>query len=276
MNGVNTRAAHGSAVARMTDLSRQLDMTQAQIATARRISVSADDPIAFARAAVLRREQAAALVTQRAIDAGSRRLTASDTALESLGGLVQRAAELALQGANGTLSADDRAAIALEIGELAAQARGLAETRDSDGQRLFGGAIASIPAYGPAWQGGGSAPAVSLDGSSVTSGINAPDIFGVTDTIADTRDLFASLTALQTALAEPDPALRATGLTTAIADIAYHDSRIANVRGGLGARLARLDSETARLEKSKLATNPTCRSSKASICPLPSPGCNAC
>jgi flagellar hook-associated protein 3 FlgL len=260
MTSVNTSAAHASAVARLGDLSRQLDAAQAQIATGRRITAPADDPVAFARASVLRREQAATDATQRAIDAGNRRLTASDTALESLGNLVQRARELALQGANGTLSADDRNAIGIELGELAAQARSLADTRDSDNQRLFGGAIADGPTYGAdaagatVWQGGGRAPAVAIGMAGIASGLGGPEIFGATDAARGSRTLFASLEALRTALADPDPTLRQAGSEAGIADLDGHVTRIADARGVLGARLGRLDSEGERLAKAKLST----------------------
>jgi flagellar hook-associated protein 3 FlgL len=260
MTSINTRAGHLAAVGRLGELSRQLDNVQGQIARARRIDVPADDPVGFARAAVLRREQAAAAATQRGIDAGNRRLSATDTALESLGNLVQRARELALQGANDTQSASDRATIALEIRELAAQARTLAETTDSDGQRLFGGAIANGPAYAPGaegrlvWQGGGSAPAVAIGSSSVASGSDGPSVFGLTDPVADTRDLFATLTALYAALATLDTALRQAGIDTAIGDLDGHIDRIANARGTVGARLSRLESESERLAKAGLAT----------------------
>jgi len=260
MTSINTRAGHLAAVGRLGELSRQLDNVQGQIARARRIDVPADDPVGFARAAVLRREKAAATATQRGIDAGNRRLSATDTALESLGNLVQRARELALQGANGTQSASDRATLALEIRELTAQARALAETTDSDGQRLFGGAIASGPTYAPGtegrlvWQGGGSAPAVGIGSRSIASGSDGPSVFGITDAAADTRDLFATLTALNAALATPDAALRQTGIDTSIGDLDGHITRIANARGTVGARLSRLESESERLAKTSLAT----------------------
>jgi flagellar hook-associated protein 3 FlgL len=260
MTSITTRGGHQAAVAQLGDLARQRDTVQGQIARARRIDGPADDPVGFARAAVLRREQAAALVTQRSIDAGNRRLGATDSALEGLGNLVQRARELALQGASGTQSAADRATIAIEIKELEAQARTLAEASDSDGQRLFGGAIAAGTTYATApdgsrvWQGGGTAPAVAIGTDSVASGLEAPGVFGVTDAFTDTRDLFASLVALRAALAEPDDALRQAGMDTAIGDMDAHINRIANARGIIGARLGRLDAEGERLEKTKLAT----------------------
>jgi flagellar hook-associated protein 3 FlgL len=257
---VNTRAAHTAAVARLSELNRQLDTVQGQISRGRRIDAPADDPVAFARAALLRREQAASTATQRGIDAASRRLTATETTLESVSTLVQRARELALQANNATQSAADRQTIANELRELDAQLRGLADTRDSDGQRLFGGAVGNLPAYGVAadgvtiWQGGGRAPAVNIGTSRVAGGSEGPDVFGVTDAVAGTRDLFAALTALQAALIEPDATLRAAAIGTGIAELDSHVTGLADALGTIGARLGRLDSETDRLGRAHLAT----------------------
>lgn len=54
----------------------------------------------------------------RNIDQASSRVSAMDTALGSAGDLMQRANELALQGANGTIDAGQRLAIAAEIAQL--------------------------------------------------------------------------------------------------------------------------------------------------------------
>ena len=260
MTQVNTRAANIAAVAQMSDLSRQLNDVQGQISRGRRIDAPADDPVAFARAAVLRREAAAHAHTARAIDAANRRLTATDTVLESVGGIVQRARELALQANNATLSATDRATIANELHEAQAQLRSLADSRDSDGQRLFGGAVADRAAYGVdaagviVWQGGGRGPAVKIGGSSVASGSEGPDVFGVTDALAGTRDLFASLSALRSVLIEPDPDLRTAGIETGIADLDGQVTRFSDTRGIIGSRLGRLEAETDRMERADLAT----------------------
>ena len=256
-HGINTRAAHSAATARMSDLSRQLDTVQAQISRAKRIDTPADDPVGFARAAMLHREQAGIAATQRSIDAANRRLTATATALESIAELVQRGRELALAGSNGTLSSADRTTIATELAELEAQFRTLADSRGSDGERLFGGALANGPAYATdasgvtMWQGGGRAPAVTIGNSSVASGIEGPDAFGTTDLVAGTRDLFASFTALRAALIEPDAALRTAGIDTGITDFDSHITRLADASGSVGARLGRLDAESDLLAKAK-------------------------
>ena len=261
MTQVNTRAAHAAATARMGDISRQLESVQGQISRGRRITDPADDPVAFARAAVLRRAQSADAATQRGIDAANRRLTATDTALESSGHLVQRARELALQAANATQSPADRATIASELHELEATLRTLAESHDSDGQRLFAGAAGNGPAYATdqtgvtAWQGSGGAPAVTIGTSKVAGGSEGPQVFGVTDPVTGTRDAFAAFTALRAALVEPDPALRAAGIDRGIGDFDGQVDRIAAARGSLGARLARLETEDDRIAKGRLAAD---------------------
>jgi flagellar hook-associated protein 3 FlgL len=256
---VNTRAAHTAAVSRMSSLSAEIDTLQGQIALGKRILKADDDPVAFTRAAVLRRAEIASDSTRRAIDGAARRLTATDTALEGISNLVLRARELALQGSNGTLNADDRALLATEVSELAEQFAGLADARGSDGERLFGGAAAAGPAYGldangiMVWQGAGKAPAVDVGGARIIGGIEGPDAFGTTDPLTGARDLFATLTALGEALAEPDAPLRKAAMESAIGSLDVHVTGLADARAAAGARLARLEAEGERLIKASLA-----------------------
>ncbi len=265
MSAINTRAAHDAGIVRMAELSAQLQGLQGQIATGRRVSAPKDDPVAFSRAAVLRRADAASDATQRGIDAAARRLSATDVALESISNLVVRARELALQGSNSTFNPEDRAILATEVRELAASFSGLADSRGSDGERLFGGAAASGPAYGldangiMVWQGAGRAPAVAAGGALVASGIEGPDAFGTTTapTLANpqgTADLFASFSQLAEALEQPDAALRATALATSLGQLDGHVTRLADARALAGARGARLEAEGERLAKAGLAT----------------------
>jgi flagellar hook-associated protein 3 FlgL len=260
MTQVNTRAAHEAAVARMSSLSRNIDDLQGQIATGKRVTAPADDPVSFTRAAVLRRADTAASATQRGLDAASRRLNATDIALEGVGNLVQRARELALQGSNGTLGPGDRALLATEVGELLEQFAGLADTRGSDGERLFGGAAADRPAYAldangvMVWQGAGDAPGVLVGGSRIDSGIEGPEAFGRTDVASGSEDLFATLTNLQTALVDPDATTRVAAMATSLTQIDTHIDRLATARATAGARMARIDTESERIAKASLAT----------------------
>ncbi len=260
MTQVNTRASHAAAVQRMTDLSGKVDAMQAQIATNKRVNAPADDPVAFTRAAVLRRADIASEATMRGIDAANRRLTATDVALESISNLVLRSRELALQGSNGTLAPEDRAILATEVDEIREQFAGLADARGSDGERLFGGAAANGPAYAlaaagiMAWQAAGTAPAVEVGNALVAGGIEGPDAFGRNDAATGAQDLFATLTALSQALTEPDPMVRATALEGTLRQVDGHVTRLADSRASAGARLARLETEGLWIEKSSMAT----------------------
>jgi flagellar hook-associated protein 3 FlgL len=90
-----------------------------QVSTTKRLNRPSDDP-ADVRSAVKLRDSLAELDQfVRNIDGANRWVSAADTALGSAGELIQRASELALEGANGSLSADDRASIAQEIVQIA-------------------------------------------------------------------------------------------------------------------------------------------------------------
>lgn len=260
MSQVNTRANHLATVDRLARLQARIDSAQAEIATTKKLNTPADDPIAWARASALRREDRSGEVLARAIDAGARRLTATDTALEGITNIVQRARELALQGNTATSAPADRAVIASEVRELAEQLAGLADARGSDGERLFGGAGADRPAYARdaagimVWQGTGRAPSIAVGDALVATGIEGPDALGVTDAATGAENLFATLDGLAAALVEPDRLLRAPALEKALAGIDGHVDRLADARATAGARLARLDAEAYRLDRTSLAT----------------------
>lgn len=266
MVAISTRAGHAAATKRLSRLTEQLAASQRQIATARRVNSPADDPVAFVRAASLQREAAAGEAMGRAMDAASRRLAATDIALGSITGIVQRVKELALAGANAPLTQADRQALATEARELLAAMQGLAESRGEDGERLFAGAVAGGNAYAPdaagvlVWQGAGAAPAVATDGSVLAGGLSGPDVFGVTDAGdplvpgSASNSLFATLAGLVTALNEPDAKARGPLLDGALADIDGHINRLANAQAAVGARAARLEQAQERLDRQQLAT----------------------
>ncbi len=260
MTQVNTSATHAASVDRLSRLQARIDAVQVEIATTKKLGTPADDPIAWARASSLRREDRSGEILARAIDAGARRLAATDTALEGITNLVQRVRELALQGNNATMAPADRAILAGEVGELAEQLTGLADARGSDGERLFGGARADRPAYVRdaagvmVWQGAGQAPRLAVGNALVATGIEGPRALGVTDAATGAEDLFATLDTLAAALIEPDKTVRAADLEKTLAGIDGHVDRLADARATAGARLARLDSESYRLDRTALAT----------------------
>lgn len=131
-----------------TNLSR-LEQLHNGITTGKRLARPSDDPAAMARVLTYTGEIAAGEVFLRTIDSSSSWLQATDSALDEAGQLLQRARELAVQGANETLAPDDMATIAAEADHLLQQmfATGNASLR---GQRLFAGQQTNADPFAPA------------------------------------------------------------------------------------------------------------------------------
>jgi flagellar hook-associated protein 3 FlgL len=271
---LSSRSGHDAAVRRLTGLSRQMAELQQQISTGVRVAKPGDDAIAFARAATLKRADAAGEAQKKAMDAASARLVASETALAGIADIMARAKELALAGRNATLNAGDRAVLAQEVNELLASARGLAEARGPDGEALFAGA-GTPPAYASdgdglaSWAGLGAPPQVAVAGRLLPAGISGPEGFGVTEPLPPpdplapppdptvppatrTRNLFDSLAHLATSLVETRPEYFDAAMDEAIAAVDDHIGRLAAGQALLGTRGARLEAEAGRLDASQL------------------------
>jgi len=104
-----------------SSLSANLAALQAiteKVSSSKQLNRPSDDP-ADVRSAIGLHDTLAQLNQYlRNIDSASSKISAQDTALASAGDLLQRANELAIEGANGTLDASQRQAIAAEVSQL--------------------------------------------------------------------------------------------------------------------------------------------------------------
>jgi flagellar hook-associated protein 3 FlgL len=89
-----------------------------QLTSSSKINKPSDDPIGAARAIGLQESIDQAKQYLKNIDQGNAWLNQTDSTLGAVTQDIQRARELAVQAANGTLSPSDRRAIQLEIGQL--------------------------------------------------------------------------------------------------------------------------------------------------------------
>ncbi len=112
---------------------------QEQIATGKRLNRPSDDPTGATQ--VLRLEQAMATTEQyqRNADFARNRLTLEEATLKNVQDSLLRVREIAVQGANSTLSDTDRFALAQEVRERLEELVGLANTRDANQEYLFSG-----------------------------------------------------------------------------------------------------------------------------------------
>lgn len=195
-----------------------------------------DDPVA-AGLSVSRRygaERFAAI--ESGVSRASDELAVADTALGSLGDLVSRAQELAVQMSNSTYSESDRRAAAAEAATLVDQAVALLNTRHGT-RYLFGGTADGAPPFSPdgAYHGDAGIRQVEI----------APGVLADASIRADTAftgagggvDVLGTLKELSRSLEANDPAaIRAT-----LGNLDAGVSQVARARSSAGARMAALD-----------------------------------
>lgn len=223
----------------MATLSQQADKLQTQISTGKRVTAPSDDATAWQRLDTMKRADASDAAYSANIELAQGVLAQSDSALESVETQLQRAQELAIQAANGTLSAENRSSIQAELDVIIDELVSLANSRDVRGQPLFGGAGSEEPYVknsdgSVSYVATGEASAVPIgEGNSVATSVSGDRAFG---------DMFATLTALRDAVAAGDAPSDESldGLQTAT-------EQVSAARASVGARGIRLDFESERI-----------------------------
>jgi len=117
----------------------KLYRTQNQLSTGKRIDSPSDDPTGAAKLIGLSESAKATAQYQDNISTVQSRLELEDGALGSVGDALLRVRELAVAGQNNTYGQQERAALALEVRELADGVLGLANHKLGNGDYMFAG-----------------------------------------------------------------------------------------------------------------------------------------
>lgn len=231
---------------------RSLADSQRQVSTGKRILTPSDDPVGIAIALGLRRDQKAGDAWTRNIDDSLTWMNTTDRALGQALEVAQRARELAVQGGNGTLSAESRALIAAEVDSLKSQ---FVEIGNSSlgGRHIFGGTATDRPPFDSA-TGTATTPinmaAINREvaqGSIISVNITADRL---QDPPGATADIFTVLSGLSTALRTSDFA----GITQSLGALDDHQDNISALRGEGAAKINRLELTASRFEAQRIAT----------------------
>jgi flagellar hook-associated protein 3 FlgL len=218
---------------RQLALSRDIVRAQTEISTGKKIQAPSDDPVGAARISEIARAQATDGVWKSNLDLAYALSSRADTTLAAAATAVGRAHELMLAAANGTLSAENRATIAVELRAIAEELTALKDTRDARGQPLFPATdVLRIP-VGP--------------GVAITAVDTRAAVFESVATASGPQDLAAIVTAAADAIVEPDPVLRDSAVREALTELEAADRHVAAVRGEQGARGNRIDNLLDRL-----------------------------
>ncbi len=212
---------------RQMALARDIARTQAEVSNAKRILAPSDDPVAAARVSDIARSQANDAAWKRNLDLAGALGARADTVLASIENAVGRAGELMVGAATGTMSAENRATIALELRSIAAELTALKTAKDSRGNNLFmSPASLQIPV----------AP-----GFTIAAVATREEVFESVATASGPQDIAAIIAAAAAAIEEPDPALRQAAIDQALEDLGAAQRHAGTLRGEQGARGNRID-----------------------------------
>ncbi|MBI2433656.1 MAG: flagellar hook-associated protein FlgL [Candidatus Hydrogenedentes bacterium] len=209
----------------LNDQQRRILALQDQLSTGQRVNQPSDDPLAARRAIAAQAEIAKNEQYLTNISNAGPGLTETETALLTVVDILQRANELALQGASGAIDSEQRDQIATEINQLL-ESMLVQGNQTANGRYLFGGSRTLDAPFVATRDGSGEITAVAYEGNDtkvsieISEGVRVEvnetgeDVF--TQTISGTVDIFQTLIdsrdnlraddldALQTRLAELD------------------------------------------------------------------------
>ena len=131
----------------MSSQQTKLAKLQQQLSSGLKISAPAEDPEAAARILDLDKSITKTEQYQSNIAATRGRLNLEESALEAANNIIFKAKDLTIQAKNDTLNSSDRLAIKFEVDQLLEELAGVANTQNANGEYIFSGDLATVPAF---------------------------------------------------------------------------------------------------------------------------------
>ncbi len=239
---ITNRMLHETALRNLTANAGAMAQVQERISTTRQLVRPSDDPARVREAVKLHDTLAAIDQYVRNIDVASRTVGAAEDALGSAGEAIQRARELAVQGATDSLSTADRASIAIEVNQLLDQVLAASRARLGD-SHVFSGHRTDLPPFAiatGAYQGDAGAILARIGpGTTMPVNVTGDAAFG------------PALAAIEQLRAELAAGTRVSGGTISALDAAQ--GAALDARAVLGVRQAGLDATRDTLDRDALA-----------------------
>jgi flagellar hook-associated protein 3 FlgL len=136
---ISTLQSFNKGLNSILDNQSQVNKTQQQVSTGKRVLTPADDPIAATK--ILQLQQDAALREQfgKNMIGAEGRLTLEETQLAGITDNLTRLKELTIKAGDGSKTISDRQAIAAEVRQILGATVDLMNSKDAGGEYLFGG-----------------------------------------------------------------------------------------------------------------------------------------
>jgi flagellar hook-associated protein 3 FlgL len=230
------------------NINRNLEImsrTQEQMASGKRVNRPSDDPIVVARVLAFKTAIAANEQYKKNMEDARGWLDASERALDMATSTLQRARELAVYGANGTMPEESMKALAEEVDQLIGEMVQIANT-SYGGRFLFGGSVTTEAPFDSAGSYKGNTDALEWEVAPqvvLTVNENGAAVFK-----QNGNDVFQLLADLRDYLKAND--------NNAVSDTLDRFDRaidhILDIRAVLGAKSNRLEMATARLDDTQI------------------------
>jgi flagellar hook-associated protein 3 FlgL len=207
-----------------------------EVSSGLRVQKPSDDPAAWTAAQRARLQKTLAESTSSTVTASHDRLEETDGALGTISSILSQVRSLAVQGANQTYTADDRAKMAEEVDGLLASGIGAANTQSDNGEYALSGSQAqTVPfAADGTYAGDGVARSVNV-GANATAVTTIP---GARLTAAYGVDVFPAIARLSAALKSND----LTGMQTSLGELDTAIQQVALARTVTGGAMSVLQS----------------------------------
>jgi len=225
---------------------------QNQLSSGLKISKPSDDPASVQN--ILRMNNNTSSVTQwtKASTDAVNYMTSEDSAMGSISDMLQKVNELALEGANGTMSQDDRAGVADEVDQINTQMQMVANTKVGTNYIFSGTATDKelIPSSGASEANGNPVLFQVGDNVSIDVSVNGQTLYG-----DSTTGIVATLNSLSAHLRDTTSTsdVVTDNINNDIANINSNLDNVVDMRADLGARTNRMTAVGSQLDST--ATN---------------------
>jgi len=231
----------------------RLEKLQQQASSGLRISVPGDDPVSTQQVIQLKGLVQSAEQYARNITVGNAWLEQSDSSMADMGNVVTRAQELAMQMANGTYTARERAIVATEMTQLKNELIQFGNGQIA-GKYIFGGFVSDQPPFDPVngiYNGTNDSISMEVDRGAYVA-INVPGgnlLRGGSPPSSSGTDIIGVLNNLINALSTNNVA----GIRAELPALVNAQNQILAARGDVGARLNRVQSAADHIDSMKIS-----------------------
>jgi flagellar hook-associated protein 3 FlgL len=206
ISSTSTSAFYTTAAQQLASLQQDVTSVDNSISTGNQYTAASQNPEAAAQMRMLQLQDSQATANTASANAASASLQLADSTLTSMINDINQAKSLTTQAANGTLNATERASIGTQIAQIQQDLVSLANTRDPNGNALFGGGVTGN-AYTTDASGNvtyaGAATSQTLPiggGQSVQVSLTGPEVLNMTDANGNSTDVISTLGTLASAL----------------------------------------------------------------------------